>query len=244
MVQGFTPGHCAGRKHPGSTRYLINGRVSVVRTPAARNDRRLREQRIAAIVGRQGIVREITIHLITFNPWDCVPIFEPRAGVHPVRAVLHYIAEIRVVADPGGVHDARECLFRTIQERIAPLHGCGCVVDGIDRLVFVTNQDAIGHATRRGLKSHLPVDGVRAEKRQVHAGVSCGYDAVIHGLRPVLVVADGQYPFERSHSVGVGVHINVRCIGHVIPHLLHPVDEVDLPIKKEVCAVLTVRAVK
>ena len=95
---------------------------------------------------------------------------------------------------------------------------------------LVADLNAVGHAGSARLQANLPVDGVGGEEGGAHPSVDRPLDVIPHPLRPVLVVPDRQ---ERLRPLKIvcpaGMHVLVRAVRHVVPLLLDPVRERELP---------------
>src|SRR5207245_1381345 len=117
---------------------------------------------------------------------------EPCPGIHPVPAVRHHIISKSRISPRhlARVLDTNQRLLRTVEGRVTPLDGFQArVADRVESGIPVTDHYTVRHPAARRLEPHLPATCVTAEKGEIDPRVSSGEEGVIHGLRPVLVVA-------------------------------------------------------
>src|SRR5439155_23379282 len=97
-----------------------------------------------------------------------------------------------------------------VEERIAPEDGRRRTLHRVDRAVLVADHHPVGGAIqRRWLEPDLPEYRARAEEPEMDAGVARLLDAVVHRLRPVRVITDGQECFALAQPPAVLMRVHV-----------------------------------
>src|SRR5438876_9834178 len=154
---------------------------------------RVRYQRVRACHRvRRGVLAKPAIGFVPDDPRHAVAVPEPRPGVHPVPTARDDVWDVGSIVPRhlARVLDTHQRLLRTVEWRFTPLDGFQAqVADRVENGIPVTDHYTVRHPAARRLEPHLPANIVSAEKGEIDPRVSSGEEGVIHGLRPVLVVA-------------------------------------------------------
>src|SRR5437762_6692030 len=196
-IQSPAPAGRTRAEHPGAARRLVDRRVRDHRCTAAIGERRLRQHLVGAGDGSQKRdARHRRVGFVADDPGNAVAVGQPRAYVHPARAVLHDIWRVWRAdreLSAGELHPY-ELLLGAADGRIAPQDGGRRALYRVRavsvRAVLVANHHAVGDAAqRRRLEPDLPEHPIRAEEPAMDPGVACRLHTAVHRLRPVLAMS-------------------------------------------------------
>ena len=134
-------------------------------------------------------------------------------------------------SDQGG--------FRPIHGRIAPFRRDEVVVRGVlidlqgvvPGSVFLIGDDGPARFTseRARFQTNLPVAGIGGEESHMGAQVACLLDMAAHVPTPIFIMSDREEGLMGCQERRVGMDIDIRGIGYVIPFPLQPTDHIIFP---------------
>src|SRR5215472_8385197 len=238
IVEAPAPADSSCREHPSSARGLVNRGIRKVRCIVAGSKGRVREKRERSAHCRGGgILAKQVIGFVSNKPWETVAVMKPSPGIYPVGAVCNHV---RVITPGLGgpqrlvtVLDASQCLLWSVYRRIAPLNRLKSRVrNWVESGVSIADNDTVGHTARGCLQPHLPLRSVSAKESKVDSCITRSDKGVKHRFRPVFVMADRKNTEIVQQHGGVGMGVDIGCVGHVISRLLHPAHEGKLPREK------------